>query len=158
MEYSAICNDATLLLSLFDKTDVRFRGLRGTMESVFQTLHKEGLGVEVKHASLVAVEEEEKLWETKTLGDHNPEVLLRTVFYLNGINIFTMVQLLCKPLALSLNNLDYLRKILLNLKISLLCSVTVWLYDSVLAACLKICVIGVTVLVCILPYSRKCLR
>ena len=33
---------------------------------------------------------------------------------------------------------------------TLLCSVTVWLYDSVLAACLKICVIGVTVFVCIL--------
>ena len=36
---------------------------------------------------MITVEDEEKLWESKTLGDHQPEVLLRTVFYLNGRNL-----------------------------------------------------------------------
>ena len=74
-------------VSIFDKSDVFFRGLRGTMESMYQKLHKEGLDVQVKHASLITVEDEEKLLESKTLGDHQPEVLLRTVFYLNGRNL-----------------------------------------------------------------------
>lgn len=75
------------LTSFLDKGDVRFRGLRGVMESVFQSLHREGLGTEVKHAPVISVEEEEKLWESKMLGDDSPEVLLCTVFYLNGKNL-----------------------------------------------------------------------
>ena len=74
-------------VSIFDKTDVRFRGLQGTTESVYQTLHEEGLGVEVKHASVITADDEEKLWESKTLGDYDPHVLLRTVFFLNGRNL-----------------------------------------------------------------------
>ena len=53
-------------------SDMHFHGLRGMMGSIFQTLRKEGLGAEVKQAYLITVKEEEKLWESKTLGDHNP--------------------------------------------------------------------------------------
>ena len=56
------------------------------METVFQGLHREGLGTEVKHAPVISVEEEQKLWESKRLSDDSPEVLLHTVFYLNGKN------------------------------------------------------------------------
>ena len=51
---------------------MHFHGLRGMMGSIFQTLRKEGLGAEVKQAYLITLKEEEKLWESKTLGDHNP--------------------------------------------------------------------------------------
>ena len=74
-------------VSLFDKHDVRFRRLRETMETVYQSLHNDGIGAEVRHAPLTTAEEEEKLWKSKTLGDHTPKALLRTIFYLNGRNL-----------------------------------------------------------------------
>ena len=37
----------------FDKRDVRFRDFHGIMESVFQSLHNEGVGAEIKHIPLI---------------------------------------------------------------------------------------------------------
>ena len=44
---------------IFDKKDICFRGFHGTMpmESVFQSLHSEGVGAEVKHILLITKEE-----------------------------------------------------------------------------------------------------
>ncbi len=50
-------------VNVFDKHDVRFRGLRGTMESVYQTLHQKGVGVEVRHTAIITEEDEERMWE-----------------------------------------------------------------------------------------------
>jgi len=71
---------------IFDKKDVRFRDFHGTMESVFQLLHNEGVGAEVKHIPLIMKEEEATLWEKGILGDASPQALLRSVFFLNGKN------------------------------------------------------------------------
>ena len=66
---------------MFDKQDVRFRGLRGTMESVYQSLHKEGVGGEIRHASIITEEEEERLWKLGILGDESPKALVQSVFF-----------------------------------------------------------------------------
>lgn len=58
---------------IFAKRDVQLRGLHGTMESVFQSLHSEGVGAEIKHIPLITEEEEEaKLWKEEILGDTSP--------------------------------------------------------------------------------------
>ena len=71
---------------IFCKKDVRFRDFQGTMESVFQRLHKDGLRAEVKHTSNISEEEEATLWSKGILGSESPLSLLRAVFYLNRIN------------------------------------------------------------------------
>ena len=68
-------------VNVFDKQDVRFRGLLKTMESVYQSLYKEGVGVEIRHASIITEEEEERLWKIIP-----PKALVRSVFFLNGKN------------------------------------------------------------------------
>ena len=59
------------------------------MESVFQQLHKKGVGAVVKHASVITDQEENHIWQSGIIGDHSPTALLRAVFYLNGI-IFSL--------------------------------------------------------------------
>jgi len=56
------------------------------MESVFQSLHNDGVGAEIKHIPLITKEEEATLWEKGILGDASPQALLRSVFFLNGKN------------------------------------------------------------------------
>ena len=65
--------------------DVSFRKFHGTMESVYQQLHKKGVGTVIKHASAITNEEENHIWQYRIIGDHSPTDLLRAVFYLNGI-------------------------------------------------------------------------
>ena len=57
---------------IFDKKDVRFRRFHGTMETTYQNLHKEGVGVEIRHASIISEVEEAILWEWQILGCHSP--------------------------------------------------------------------------------------
>lgn len=59
------------------------------MESVFQQLHKKGVGAVVKHASAITDEEENHIWQSGITGDHSPTDILRAVFYLNGIIFFS---------------------------------------------------------------------
>ena len=73
------------LFDIFDKKDVCFRRSHGTMETTYQDLHKEGIGVEIKHASITSEEEEVILWEQQILGCHPPKALVMGVFFfLNG--------------------------------------------------------------------------
>ena len=65
---------------------MRFRDFRGTMETTYQDLHKEGIGVEIKHAPIISGDEEVILWERQILGCHSPTALVRAVFFLNGKN------------------------------------------------------------------------
>ena len=55
------------------------------MESVFQLLHSEGVGAEVKHILLITKEEEATMWGKGVLGDLTSQALMRSVF-LNGNN------------------------------------------------------------------------
>ena len=67
---------------IFDKKDVyRFRNFHGTMESVFQSLHSEGVGAVRKHGPLITDKEESTIWEKEILGDHTPLALVRSVFF-----------------------------------------------------------------------------
>ena len=59
------------------------------MESVFQLLHSEGVGAEVKHIPLITKEEEATMWEKGVLGDLTSQALMRSVF-LNGKNFCLM--------------------------------------------------------------------
>ncbi len=54
------------------------------MDSVFQSLHSEGVGAVRKHAPLITDKEESTIWEKGILGDHTPLALVRSVFFLNG--------------------------------------------------------------------------
>ena len=72
-------------LNLFDKSDMRFRDLHMTLDTVCVSLRKEGVGAEVKHATVISIEHEETLWKNGVLGVNSPESLLRTVFYTVGL-------------------------------------------------------------------------
>ena len=39
---------------------------------MFRKLREDGVGATTKHAAVVSPEEEELLWSTKTIGDHDP--------------------------------------------------------------------------------------
>jgi len=56
------------------------------MESLFQSLHSEGVGAEVKHIPLITKEEAATMWEKGVLGDLTLQALVRSVFFLNGKN------------------------------------------------------------------------
>ena len=45
-----MCRNNRQLFDIFDKRDVWFRDFHGMMESVFQSLHNEGVGAEIKQA------------------------------------------------------------------------------------------------------------
>ena len=66
---------------IFAKKDMRFRQFHGTMETVFQQLHKDGIGAEIKHAAVISEEEEALLWKEGILGSSCPRALLRAVFF-----------------------------------------------------------------------------
>ena len=59
----------------FRQKNVRFTRFHGTMETTYQNLHKEGIGVEIKHASIILEEEEAILWEQQILRCHSPKAL-----------------------------------------------------------------------------------
>ena len=71
----------------FERKDVRFMPFHCTMETVFQQLHKEDIGAETKHTSVITEEKEALIWERKVIGCHSPLALVRAVFYLNGKNL-----------------------------------------------------------------------
>ena len=70
--------------NFLDVTNYKFKKLHAALDNLGRQLHSEGVGAEVKHASIISTEEEEDLWEQGTLGCDNPKSLLRAVFYLNG--------------------------------------------------------------------------
>ena len=66
------------------KKDHRFRALKGTIESTYSELRKNGVGAEVKHTPIVTKEEEEMLWSKKVMGVDLPRQLQRTIFFYVG--------------------------------------------------------------------------
>ena len=70
--------------NILDTSDVRFRDLHSTIDATFRKLREDGVGAEVKHASVITKQEENLLWEKGVLGTKSPLSLLRSVFYYNG--------------------------------------------------------------------------
>ena len=48
---------------IFAKKDMHFQQFHGTMETVLQQLHKDGIGAEIKHAAVISEEEEALFWK-----------------------------------------------------------------------------------------------
>ena len=70
--------------NFLDKKDPRFRDLRGACDNVSRKLREEGVGADVKHAAIFTPEEEEKLWNTGSIGIQSPKALVRAVFFYVG--------------------------------------------------------------------------
>ena len=54
--------------NFLDKQDSRFQQLQGTLDALFQKLHSDGIGVQVKHAEILTKEDETKLWDSGVMG------------------------------------------------------------------------------------------
>jgi hypothetical protein len=73
-------------LNFLDTENKEFKEFHTVLDRVFRQLCKEGIGCNPKSAPIITNEEEDLLWSRQVLGSHNPEALLRAVFYLNGKN------------------------------------------------------------------------
>ena len=74
---------ANLAIDFFKDPD--FARFRMTLDSEMKRLRKLGKGSVKKQAEPIKVTEEEELWSRGVLGDHSPQALLNTVFYMNGL-------------------------------------------------------------------------
>ena len=72
--------------NFLDKTNFAFKQLHAAIDNFGRQLRLEGIGTEVKHASIISPREENYLWEAGVLGVENPKSLLFAVFYCNGKN------------------------------------------------------------------------
>ena len=73
--------------NFLDKKMHEFKELHSILDNMARRLRQDGVGAEVKHATLITPEEERMLWEQGVLGTDCPKSLLRAVFYLNGVNL-----------------------------------------------------------------------
>ena len=73
--------------NFLDKKTHEFKELHLLLDNMACWLRQEGVDAEVKHATLITLEEERMLWEQGVLGTDCPKSLLCAVFYLNGINL-----------------------------------------------------------------------
>lgn len=81
----------TVVPNRMSTCDPTFCELHGAMEVCYQWLREEGVGVVVKHATVVTPEEENILWDTRVIGDHSLLAFLRAVFYYDFCVIRTLV-------------------------------------------------------------------
>ena len=63
-----------------------FRGLQNLCNSLFNELHKKGVGADVKKTQPLTSHDEIKLWEKGVLRVDTPQGLLNCVFFYNGKN------------------------------------------------------------------------
>ena len=68
--------------NIFDKADMHFLDLHNTLD----TLRKDGIGAEVKHAGVISLEHEVLMWQNGVLGVQSPDSLLRAAFYMVGLH------------------------------------------------------------------------
>ena len=72
--------------SVLDKSDIRFRPLLKTLDSLICELHKEGIGAVKNSAKVIDGGHELIFWEKHLLGYSTPKILQRTVFFYVGLN------------------------------------------------------------------------
>lgn len=63
-----------------------FSKCRQVLDGEMKRLSSKGLGSQRKQAEAIKLEDEEKLWTSKQLGDFNAKLLVRTIHFLNGKN------------------------------------------------------------------------
>ncbi len=68
--------------NFLDKKNPTFRGLHGTLDNLFRSLHEKGIRRKIKHSEVITKEEENRLWEHDQLGKMNPKTLQRTSAFL----------------------------------------------------------------------------
>ena len=54
------------------------------LDSEMKRLQRKGLGSKRRQAEPLTADEEEKLWTTRQLGDHSPQALVDTIFFMCG--------------------------------------------------------------------------
>ena len=65
--------------------DPFFAPFRSSLDAEMKRLQSKGLGSKRNQAEPITEQEEDLLWEKGKLGDHNPRVLLQTIFYMVGV-------------------------------------------------------------------------
>ena len=70
--------------NFMNRKDPAFKELSGALQVRYRDLRQAGIGAVVKHAPLVTADEEEALWVSKSIGDHDPIALQRAVFFYVG--------------------------------------------------------------------------
>ena len=63
-----------------------FADFRATLDAETKRLKQKGVGSKKRQAEPISTTEEEQLWECGVLGDHCPQSLLNSVFYLNRLS------------------------------------------------------------------------
>ena len=66
--------------------DPEFADFRRSLDAEMKRLQAAGKGTKKKQAEPLTIQEEEILWQKGLLGDHNPQVLLDTIIFMNGLN------------------------------------------------------------------------
>ena len=81
-----VCKANGLPFNFLDKADSRFRDLHCTLDSLFSTLHVQGIGAEKKSAPVITIEDEDLMWEKGVLSSSTPRSLQYAVFFYVGIH------------------------------------------------------------------------
>ena len=63
-----------------------FKDLRFTLDNLMKDCTAAGVGRCVRKAEVLSFDDEQVLWSRGILGDHSPEVLLHTVFFMLGLH------------------------------------------------------------------------
>ena len=65
--------------------DKEFSKFRNILDSEMKRLQAVGLGTGQRKAEVISFEDEELMWEKGILGDDNPQSLLDTMLFMNGL-------------------------------------------------------------------------
>ena len=65
--------------------DSNFADFRASLDSEMKRLQSEGYGTKTKQAEVLTEEDEDILWEKGILGSENPQSLLNSVIFYNGL-------------------------------------------------------------------------
>ena len=67
-----ICKSNGVPFNFLDKADSRFMELHNTLDTLFSSLHAQGVGAEKKSAAVITEEDEKLMWEKGVLSYDNP--------------------------------------------------------------------------------------